>query len=154
MSSLQALIDRTTDRSLRTATFVGAVSVPFTIILSWRSIPSDVIIVTGGTISAGPLFLAGLVTGFLYSDRPTETRRAGIQTGLVGSIGVVAFYSLNTVSTISTESVGLSIVAVALAPIAITIGVGLSIIVAGLGTIIGAWLYEKLSRVRPIFRSN
>lgn len=143
MLSLQTHLDGLNDKSMRTATLAGVVSIPLTIVLSWRSVPDDVTIITGGTVAAGPLFFAGLVIGYVYGNRSTESRRAGVQTGLVGSIGTVVFYLLNASSTVLTESLTISAVAIVLTPIALIIGVGLSILVSVIGAIIGEWLYRK-----------
>ena len=150
MSPLETLLENPTDRSLRTATLVGLSSVPFTAVLSWRSLPDDVVTVAGGTVSGTPLFVAGVIVGYLYYERPTGSRRAGVRAGLVGSIGTVLLYLYNALVTVQTASTGVSAAAVVLTPIAVVLGVGLSVLVTTIGAVTGDWLAGRVSRVRPI----
>lgn len=79
----QTLRDDLTDESLRVAILLGLATIPVTLFLSWESIGSE------ANASASALFVAGLYAGYYYSDREPTRRRAGIWTGLAGSIGVV-----------------------------------------------------------------
>ena len=72
LRALHALREGVTDESLRFAILVGLATVPITVALSWGSV-TDETLVAGGTVSAGPVLLAGLLVGYYYSDRETES---------------------------------------------------------------------------------
>lgn len=93
MSSLQSLREDLTDESLRFAILLGLVSIPFTLLLSSGSASmSSGDIDISSSVAGEPLLLAGLLVGYRYSNRPTESRRAGLWTGLVGSIAAVLVF--------------------------------------------------------------
>lgn len=149
MPPLRALRDGLTDDSLRVAILVGLATVPFTLTLSWRSGPDDVTV--GGTVSGGALLLAGLFVGYYYSDRETESRRAGIWTGLAGSIAVVLLYGTNTITTIGSQSTRWAAVTVALTPVALALGVGLTVLVTMVAAQFAGWVTTRLDRDRRVF---
>lgn len=135
-----------TDESLRFATIVGLVTVPFTVILSGGSEPH--------VIAGTPVLLGGLIVGYVYSKRPVESRRAGIQTGFAASIGVVVWQLSYMASLIWTESFEIAVVLAASAPLVAVIGIGLSVLVGTVGAMGSDWLAKKGSRVRPVGTGN
>lgn len=142
MSLLQNALDTLADEELRLATLVGLASVPCTIILT-ESPPSGDGIYIGGAVSGGALVLAGLVVGYLYSQRPTESRRAGIRTGLVGSIGLVLLYSYNTLTIVGTNSLEIDAIVVVLTLFAIVIGAGIAVLVVMVSARVGEWVAKN-----------
>lgn len=149
MPSLRPLRNGLTDDSLRVSILVGLATVPFTLALSWRSVPDDVATV-GGTVSGEALLLAGLIVGYYYSDRETESRRAGIWTGLAGSIAVVLLYVTNTITTIGSESSRWATVAVVSTPVALALGIGLTVLVTMVAAQIAGWVTTRLDRDRRV----
>lgn len=139
MTPFQRAFDNLTDDQLRFATLAGFASIPLTIILSARS---ELYIIVGT-----PLLFSGLVVGYIYSNRSTENRRAGKQTGLVGSIGVVIYQIYYICFIILSGLLGITIGTI-LAPVVIIIGVGLSVLIGMAGATIGDWLAKKFSHVR------
>lgn len=99
--ALHTLRDGVTDDALRVAILVGLATIPVTLALSWNPVTDNV--VAGGSVSGAPLLLAGLLVGYYYSDRETESRRAGIWTGLAASIATVLVFVANAIVTIGSE---------------------------------------------------
>lgn len=140
MVSLQAIVRELTDESLRFATLVGLVSIPFTIFLSGRPDPY--------VIAGAPLLTAGLIAGWFYSKRPTDRRRAGTQTGLAASVGVVLWQVSYMLSIVRSEPTEIAAIAAVLTPVVVLIGIGLSVLVAMIGTVVGDWLATRVGRTR------
>ncbi len=145
MARVRNLRDELTDDSLRFAILTGLVTIPFTVVRSWEP-TSDGGIVLGGSISGGPLLVAGLIVGYRYSGRPVDSGRAGKWTGLVGSIGTVIVYVANTVATVGNLSSTMAIAALVLAPILVAIGVGLTVLGTMIPAMIAGWVTERLDR--------
>ncbi|WP_126662200.1 DUF5518 domain-containing protein [Haloterrigena salifodinae] len=142
--ALHALRDGVSDNSLRVAILVGLATVPFTVALSWDPIADD--IVAGGSVSGAPLLLAGLFVGYYYSDRETESRRAGIWTGLVASIAAVLVFGANTVATIVSEPSQWAVVAVIGTPFVLALGVGLIVLFSMFTAQFADWVTTRLRR--------
>ncbi|OIB57688.1 DUF5518 domain-containing protein [Natrialba sp. SSL1] len=134
----QRVLEWLTDEQLRVATLVGLLAIPFLIGLSWGTV-NDPTTAAGGSISGAPILLSGFVVGYYYSDRPTPTRRAGVRTGLVSSVGVLVVYLGTTYTTILTESVEIAIVASVLTPILGLLGVGLTVVLTVVAAVFGEW---------------
>ncbi|MFD1589325.1 DUF5518 domain-containing protein [Halorientalis brevis] len=137
-SRLQELRADITDESYRVAILVGIASIPFTVFLS-RGLVFDEGQIAGGRITGSPLLVAGVVVGYLYSERPSGSRRAGVLTGITGSIAVVLLYLLNLFATISSVSQWVAVVALLATPLALVLGVLLCAFVGLLGAVIGDW---------------
>ncbi|WP_255191162.1 DUF5518 domain-containing protein [Natronobeatus ordinarius] len=147
MDPLQTLRDGLADDSLRFAILVGLASVPFTVVLSWDPVADDAV-VFGGSVEGLPLLLAGLLVGYRYSDRATETRRAGIWTGLAASIAPVLVYVATTVASLGSLSSRMAVLAVALTPIALAFGVGVTVLVTTVCALIADVVTTRLDRDR------
>lgn len=143
MSLHTRLYRRVTDPHLRLATVVALVSVPVTVALSWGTV-TDELIVVGGTVSGVACVVAGLFVGYLYYERPTSRRRAGIRAGVVASTGLVVVYVANMLSTLETASPGATAVTLVGTVIAIVLGVGLVVLVVSLAVFVG----DRLAAVR------
>lgn len=153
MAPLQELRDGLTDDSLRFAILAGLASLPVTLALSWEPIP-DGVVVLGGSIQGVPLLLAGLLVGYWYSDRDTEPRRAGIWTGLAGSIATVLVYVANTATTVASASPWVAVLAVVTTPIVLALGVGLSVVVATVGALIGDAATKRVDPDRRVLNAE
>ncbi|UPM42388.1 DUF5518 domain-containing protein [Halocatena salina] len=152
MALLAPLRKAQTDDSLRFAILLGLATIPFTLLLSSGSVSiSSGGVVIGSSISGEPLLLAGLLVGYYYSNRSTESRRAGLWTGLVGSIATVLVFVVTMLPSIADASLEMTAVAVVLIPIAIAIGAGLSALI----TMIVAVITDRVTtRLRNRNRSD
>ena len=146
MSLLRSLFKRLTDDRLRTATLIGVASIPMTLILALDATPRDGAVI-GGTSPVMPLLIAGLVVGYHYYDRPIASRRAGVRTGLVGSVGILAESVADLVTTLGFESSAMAAVTVGLSLVAIVLGVALMAVLTMASAIVGAWVAGDLARV-------
>ncbi|SIR67036.1 hypothetical protein [Natronorubrum thiooxidans] len=144
MSWLAALREGVTDEELRVAILVGLASIPFTLALSWGSVSSGDGVVIGGSVAGTPLLLAGLLVGVHYHDRPTDGRRAGFWTGLVGSSATGLVFIANTVSSVGTLSSRLTVVAVAVIPVALVLGVGFTVLVTMGSAAFADWVRTRV----------
>ena len=147
MPPLRALREGLTDESLRLAILVGLATVPFTVALSWVQVSDDVV-AAGGSISAGPILLAGLLVGYYYSDRETESRRAGIWTGFAGSIAVILVFAANTIRTIGSGPREWIVAAVIATPFALAFAVGLIVAFTMFAAQFADWATQRLRRRR------
>ena len=147
MAPVGELRDALTDDSLRFAILVGLASVPFTLALSWEPL-ADGVVVLGGSIQGLPLLVAGLFVGYRYSDRETETRRAGIWAGLAASSGTVLVYAANAVASIGSMSPRVALLAVVLTPIVLALGVGVTVLVTTVCALVGDVVTTRVDRDR------
>jgi len=136
MFSLAELRDELTDERSRTAVLAGLASIPFTVLLSWDSDPS--------TFSGTPILVAGLLVGYLYSERSMESRRAGKLVGLVGAVPVVLWSVVYVFSVFRTEPTRIAAVFAVLAPIGIAVGAGILVLIGVVGAIIGDGIATRL----------
>ena len=147
MPSLRSLLERLTDARLRAATLVGLASIPVTLVLALDAVPRDSVVI-GGISPATPLLAAGLFVGYYYYDRPIASRRAGVRTGLVGSVGVLAVSLADLVTTLGFESPAMAAVTVVLFLVEIVLGVAFVALLTMVSAIGGAWIAGDLARVR------
>jgi len=136
MLSFAELRDDLTDERSRTAVLAGLASIPFTVLLSWDSDPS--------TVSGTPVVAAGLLAGYLYSDRSMPSRRAGKLTGIVGSAPAVILSVVYALSVFRIEPTRIAAVFAVLAPIGISIGVGLFALIGVVGAAVGDGIAKRL----------
>lgn len=144
IAPLRPLYDNVTDDSLRLAILLGLATIPFTLALSWEpvSVSGD-----GGvnvSVSGEPLLLAGLLVGYRYSQRATESRRAGLWTGLVGSIATVLVFVASAATAVASASSGMTVVAVVLIPIAVVLGVGFNALITMVSAVVADRVTERL----------
>jgi len=133
-----------TDESLRFAVLVGLASIPFTLALVES--PGR-----GGDHDrrprvGEPLLLAGVVVGYRYSERATESRRAGFWTGLVGSIATVIVFTANTITTLESMSSRMTVLAVALTSVFVAVGVGFTVVITTVAAMITDWVTTRVAR--------
>lgn len=136
MLPLAELRDDLTHERSRTAVLAGLATIPFTILLSWESDPS--------TFSGTPIFVAGLLVGYLYRDRSMGSRRAGKLTGIVGAVPAVIWSAVYVLSVFRTEPTRIAGVFAALAPIGIAVGAGILVLIGVVGAIVGNWIAKRL----------
>ncbi|WP_436346107.1 hypothetical protein [Natronorubrum sp. FCH18a] len=148
MPSLQDLRDDLTDESLRVAILAGLATIPFTVLLAWAPVSGDV--VPAGSLLGNPLMLAGLLVGYCYSDRPTESRRAGMWTGLAGSLGVVAVAVVDAVTSIPSAPPEFFVLTVVATPVLLAIGVGFLVLFTTLSAQFADWVTTRLTRDRRL----
>ncbi|MDG5821681.1 DUF5518 domain-containing protein [Natronococcus sp. A-GB7] len=130
---------------LRFAILVGLATVPFTVAFSWQPAPDEATIV-GGTVSGAPLLVAGALVGYRYGDCASRTRRAGIWAGLAASVATVLLYAATAVLTIGAASTTTAAFAVVLTPIAVVIGVGLTVLVTAATAVVVGWMRRRTAR--------
>jgi len=147
MPPLRSLLERLTDDRLRAATLVGLASIPVTLVLALDAVPRDGVAI-GGISPATPLLAAGLFVGYHYHDRPIASRRAGVRTGLVGSVGVLAVSLADLVTTLGFESPAMAAVTVVLFLVEIVLGAAFVALLTMVSAIGGAWIAGDLARVR------
>lgn len=137
-----------TDERFRTAVVLGGASIPFTVVGNW--------ILTPDPISATSLFIACVMSGYLYRTRLESSTRAGTLTGFIGGIPIIVWECRMVLidwwgNPILTDAVGAGLMAV------ITIGAGLStaailtvvLLSVGLvGGIVGEWMNGHIESVR------
>ncbi|KDE58317.1 hypothetical protein EL22_05695 [Halostagnicola sp. A56] len=149
LPSLQPLRDGLTDDSLRFAILAGLATIPFTLLLSWEPVPDDGVVV-GGSVSGLPLLVAAVVVGYRYSDRETESHRAGVWTGLAGSLGTVLLSLANSATTIWSGSWETTVFTAVLTPPVIIFGVGLTTAITAAIAAITARVANRLEREHRI----
>lgn len=135
---------------MRVAILVGLATVPFTLALSWGAVGDDSV-VAGGFISGEVLLLAGLIVGYYYSDRETESRRAGVWAGLAGSLAGVIVVTANTVATIGSASSRWAAAAVIATPFVLAFGVGFTVLITTIAAQFAGWVTTRLDRDRHVF---
>lgn len=145
MLSIQSLRKDLTDDSLRFAILLGLATIPFTLVLSSgsASVSGDGVM-SSSSVDGGPLLLAGLLVGYWYSNRSTESRRAGLWTGLVGSIATVLVFVAPEATTIGTTTSWTTVIAAVLIPISIALGVGFSVLMTMIVAVIADRVTTRL----------
>ncbi|MFP8953410.1 hypothetical protein ACLI4Z_10605 [Natrialbaceae archaeon A-arb3/5] len=147
MPSLRTLRDDLTDESVRVAILIGLATVPVTVVSSWESV-TDEVVVLGGSVSGGALLLAGLLVGYYYHGREADVRRAGIWTGLAGSLGTILIFGANSVTTLAAASWPWSAAVAVLTPVTIGFGVGFTVFVTAIVAMGTDWVLTRLDRDR------
>jgi MFS family permease len=146
MDRLRRFRDGLTDKSLRFAILAGLATVPVTVSLSWEPV-ADGSTVAGVSVSGTPLLMAALVVEYVYGRRETETtaRRAGIWTGLAGSLATVILTVANTITTIGATSTTIAALTVATTPFVLALGVGLTVFVTAVAAAVAGWVTTRAS---------
>lgn len=137
----QRLIAVILDEDFRTATAYGLASIPFTVAINWATTPD--------TLSATALLIACVAVGYRYQSRPTEPHRAGARAGMVGSIPLLVWAAVETVSTWVDETASL-VVAGGAALMTVLVLAGVAALVGILGGYAGAWLHRFVRRVSHV----
>lgn len=134
MNGIKTFRSLTSD-PLRFAILVGLTSIPFTVVLSWGMV-ADGTYAVGGRISGEFVFVAGLLSGYYYSNKSVKATRAGLWTGLAASLGTLLVFLANSAGTVGTLSTGWAVVAIVGTPVVAALGIGLSVLVAVAGAVI------------------
>jgi len=106
MPAQQRIIKWLLDEEVSVATVLGVLSIPFTVVVSLSTEPSH--------YNAGPVVLAGFLAGLYYSNRSTGALRAGLRTGIIGSLPSV-WASTSFITSGWAISFGYAVLAVAFA---------------------------------------
>ncbi|WP_408956963.1 DUF5518 domain-containing protein [Natrinema sp. 74] len=164
MSPIRTIVAELTDERFRAALLLGVASIPFTVVLSWESAPTSV--------SGTAVFVAGLLTGLHYADRsaengdvgplegyrygkrPAASHRAGIVTGIAGSVPAVLWAVAHMLPLARSLSTWWAVIAVLLIPIAVSIGVGLFALIGAFGAYVGDWVVDRVDRARTALRAG
>ncbi|AFZ72823.1 hypothetical protein SAMN05443661_11416 [Natronobacterium gregoryi] len=132
--SMKALQKIASDDTWRYAILVGLASTPFSVLIYWQSS-------NGYSYGFEPVFVAGLLVGFLASGRELDERRVGSRTGLVALFPALWPF-VDTLVFISdlTQSLWFSGVQVTFLVVFYVFAAGLSMLVGMVGALIGNWL--------------
>ncbi|AEH36075.1 hypothetical protein [Halopiger xanaduensis] len=153
MVSPRSLRDGLADESLRVAILIGLATVPVTVASAWGPV-ADSLGTVGDSVSDGALLLAGVLTGYYYSSRPTETRYAGIWTGRAGSIGLVLVFCASVVAAIVSDGGLGAAIAVILSPVVIGLIIVFTVLVTMLTAVGTDWVVTRLDRSRRLAASD
>lgn len=127
------------DGSLWPATLIGIISIPITVVVTFLS--------SANGISITPVLFGSLFVGYLYADRATSVKRAGVQVGLIGGIPTLLEAS-EMIEVILSERVEFAVIAAIFIPISIVFTFGITIIGSTLFAIIGEWLSKTARGTR------
>jgi len=155
MGSAGDLLDELTDDSLRTATLLGVASIPFTVALSWETFvrswgvqPGEDVYL-GGEIVGVPLLLAAFVAGYVYSDRSTASRSAGVRTGVVGATPILLSHVSNASAVVLAGSLEIAVLATLATPVVVIVGAALGGLLGFVAATLGEKLAERMASGRP-----
>jgi hypothetical protein len=123
------------------AVLLGLASIPFTAALYWQS---------PGTVSGGPVLMAGLLAGLLSADRPVSSTRAGAVAGVVGSaVSLWPFAQMVGVISTFSQPAWFSLLQVAVAANLVILGAGLFALGGACSGWVGAQAAGRLRRNPP-----
>lgn len=151
MRALRNLLTDATDKRFRTAVLLGIASIPFTVGANW--------LLMSDTVEGTPLFVACVISGYLYGSRVESPVHAGTLTGLVGgapvfvlesSATLVEFWGNPTVTDIIGASIGMAAVSVLAALLTAGIWVVILLVIGALGGLIGGWINGRIGSSGPI----
>jgi hypothetical protein len=110
----------------------GIATIPFTSFSYWQ---------TGSEISLSPVFLGGLLAGYLAKRQLGKSSGVGVRAGLVGALPVlwVLFDMITTVSRLS-NPLWFSAVLVILTIVIAGLLTGMAVLAGELGARVGGWL--------------
>ncbi|WP_222916402.1 DUF5518 domain-containing protein [Natrinema sp. SYSU A 869] len=158
MPPLRNTLADLTDERFRTALLLGLASIPFTVALSWESAPTSfsVTAVVAAGLLAGLHYAdrsaengdVGLLEGYRYGKRPAASHRAGIVTGVVGSVPAVGWAIVYMFELAWTLPGWQGAVAAVLLPAAVPFVAALFALSGGVGAAVGDWLAARIDRDR------
>ncbi|ADD07114.1 uncharacterized protein Nmag_3564 [Natrialba magadii ATCC 43099] len=135
----------------RTAVLLGIASIPFTFGINW--------VLTPDPVSATPLFIASIISGYLYQSHSIKGTHVGVVTGLTGGIPIVLWQSGATVvdwwghSTLvdavgdswlmAISSVGAGVATFGLLTIVM-------VVIGVIGGFIGEWMNNRIDRTHTL----
>ena len=137
--SFQTKVGDWTDSSFFLAVLLGLASIPFSLILSWEE---------ATLINGAPMIVTGLLVGYLYNARPTDSPRAGLIAGFVASLGGVMVFATEVVARLSLrESTRLEVVAIPLVLVLLVICLAILVMVFAM---VGNWIAKITARFHSI----
>lgn len=153
MVSPRSLRDGLADESLRVAILIGLATVPVTAASSCGPV-ADELGATGDFVSDGAVLLAGVLAGYYYSGRPTDTRRAGVWTGRAASIGPILAFGASAVTLIVSDGRPWTVLVIVLAPVVIGLIFVFTVFVTMLTAVGTDWVLTRLDRDRRAVAPN
>lgn len=151
MVAIQSLRRSLKDEQFRGVILLGVASIPFTVGVNWMS--------TSDPVSGVPVFVASVISGYVYKSRSMKGRRAGAVTGLVGGVPILLWQTVAALAEwwghpILVEAVGESwIMALASVGAAGVTFVVLAIVLSTVGAIggfIGGFVNSALGTISPL----
>lgn len=140
MPSLQRAISTTLfDQSIRTATLAGAASIPFSLFLT--------LYLGSESVTLTPMGIAALVIGYHYEGRSVSSRRAGLQTGLVGGVPVL-LESLTILEALQSAQQHSTVLVAVFVPLGVVLTLGIAGLLGAFCGMIGGIVANKLSYFR------
>lgn len=144
------LLADATDERFRTAVVLGLASIPVTVGANW--------LLTPDSVEATPLFVACVISGYLYGIRGESSVHAGTLTGLVGGAPILVWWITTTVVewwgySPLTDVVGDSVaavVAVLATLFTALVGVVVLLVAGWIGGTIGGWASERIDPPRRL----
>ncbi|PCR90614.1 DUF5518 domain-containing protein [Natrinema ejinorense] len=146
MDRLETIGSILAEEAWRYPIIAGLASIPFTLAL--QTLAADNYILA-------PVLVAGSFVGYLFRSRPPESRRVGWRTGLVGGLALswgLAGFSTRVPETARTASTG-AFMLVGLAAVGV-VYIVLYGALGALGSIAGAWMGNRIDRLRAPASSN
>jgi hypothetical protein len=120
------------------ALICGMLSLPFTALSYWQ---------TGSELSLSPVFLGGVLAGYLMTRRTGTGRGVGARVGLVGGLPVlwVLFDILQAASALAGPSWFVASATILTTVGTVVFGFGLAALIGELGGKLGSWVASKRS---------
>ncbi|KTG09055.1 hypothetical protein AUR64_14735 [Haloprofundus marisrubri] len=152
MSPLRNLLADVAAKPFRLAVLLGATSIPITVWMNWVLTPKTAYYRS----EVAPVFVACVISGYLYRSRVHSSSRAGTITGFVGSVPVVLWQStlallqfLNYPPVVKapTNTVETVLISVGVALLTAVILMSVLVAVSSVGGRIGGWLAERVDEV-------
>lgn len=149
MNLLGNILRDVTNERFRIAIALGIASIPFTVVGNW--------ILTPDPVSATSLFVACMISGYLYRTRSKSSTRAGTLTGFIGGIPIIVWGCRTALinswgNTILTNVIGDSVLMAAVSiGAALSTGVILTVLLLAVGLvggIVGNWINEHIEPTR------
>ncbi|WP_161605632.1 DUF5518 domain-containing protein [Natrialba asiatica] len=106
-SDSRNILNGLTEGSFGTAILLGLASVPLTLIVSRESTT---------LVHGGPMIAVGLIVGYLYDGRSTDSHRAGLICGFASSIGGIMAFGTGAVTKIPTPLTESSVIEIVTIP--------------------------------------
>jgi len=122
----------------RYALICGMLTFPFTALSYWQ---------TGSELSLSPVFLGGVLAGYLMTRRTGTGRGVGARVGLVGGLPVlwVLFDILQAASALAGPAWFVASATILTIVVTVVFGFGIAALIGELGGKLGSWVASKRS---------
>lgn len=135
----------------RTAALLGIASIPFTFGINW--------VLTPDPVSATPLFIASIISGYLYQSHSIKGTHAGVVTGLTGGIPILLWQTGSTVVDWWGHSILVDAVGDSWLMATSSVGAGVAtfgiltvvmVVIGIIGGFIGEWMNNRIGQTHPL----